>query len=271
MSSRSDAKILAWLRHEYAAPFSGWDFSHLDGRCIDVRQSGKPWSYNDLCIGAIRSAEPVLDVDTGGGEKLSDLLQAVGGPVRVLATEGWAPNVPIARERLRPFGVEVVEAERGPLPFPDGCFELIINRHGLFEPGDYVRLLQGGGKVISQQVGSDTSRELVAAMAVVPGVNRELAGADRPTDVRWDAPAAADLCASAGLVVEQALEHRYLNRWLDAGAIAWYLKAIPWTVEGFSIDTHAERLLDLHRRIECDGHFDTTFHEFLIVARRPAA
>ena len=49
--------VLEWLRQEYSAPFSGWDFSYLDGRCVGVRENEKPWSYDDLCIEAMRSAE----------------------------------------------------------------------------------------------------------------------------------------------------------------------------------------------------------------------
>ncbi len=263
MTARYDAEVLEWLRHEYAAPFEGWDFSYLDGRCVEIRTTEKPWSYDDLCVEAMRSATSVLDVDTGGGERFSSFLEAVDRPVRACATEGWGPNVPIARERLRPFDVEVIEAEKGPLPFAAGSFDLIINRHGLFESADCFRLLRAGGTVITQQVGSDTNREFVAALALPPDL------AEGPANERWDASVATALCGSAGLVVDRAAENRYQNRYLDAGAVAWYLKAVPWTVDGFSIDTHAERLLDLHRRIERHGHFDTTFHEFLIVARRP--
>jgi ubiquinone/menaquinone biosynthesis C-methylase UbiE len=271
MTTHSDEDVLDWLRREYAVPFSGWDFSYIHDRRITVRSAAKPWSYDDLCIEGMGSAESVLDIDTGGGERFAGFLAAVGRPVRAKATEGWPPNLPIARERLRAFGVDVIEAERGALPLPDASIDLIINRHGLFEPADYARLLRLGGRVISQQVGSDTNGELVAALAGEPGVNRELSSAVMASGRGWDAAAAAALCSSSGLTVEQALEDRHVSRFLDAGAVTWYLKAVPWTVEGFSIDSHAEQLLDLHRRIDRDGYFDTTFHEFLIVARRPTA
>lgn len=111
---------------------------------------------------------------------------------------------------------------------------------------------------------------MVAALAAAPGINREMAGGQSSSD-RWCAEAAARRCVECGLDVEQALEHRFVNRFLDAGAVAWYLKAVPWTIENFSIYSHAHRLLELHRRIEREGFFDTTFHEFLIVARRPVS
>ncbi len=36
----------------------------------------------------------------------------------------------------------------------------------------------------------------------------------------------------------------------DVGAFAWYLKAIPWEVQGFSIQTFRNHLEELHSRIQ---------------------
>ncbi|MFB0844188.1 hypothetical protein [Paenibacillus oleatilyticus] len=55
--------------------FSGWDFSYI----------------------------------TGTGRMASQLLTWSYGSMRVLATEGYLPNVPVARKRLEPLGVEVVQ------------------------------------------------------------------------------------------------------------------------------------------------------------------
>ena len=51
-------------------------------------------------------------------------------PSTIFATEGYAPNVPIARKKLEPLGVTVVEVtDDTALPFQDGQFNLIINQH----------------------------------------------------------------------------------------------------------------------------------------------
>jgi hypothetical protein len=36
----------------------------------------------------------------------------------------------------------------------------------------------------------------------------------------------------------------------DVGAIVYYLKAIPWLVPGFSVETHQVQLFMLQRRLE---------------------
>ena len=51
----------------------------------------------------MRGAQSVLDLGTGGGERLLELRE--DWPARVAATEGYAPNLALATERLAPYGV----------------------------------------------------------------------------------------------------------------------------------------------------------------------
>ena len=63
----------------------------------------------------------MLDLGTGGGERLLGLREY--WPPRVAATEGYAPNLALATERLSDYGVEVKGAESDEstvLPFASG-------------------------------------------------------------------------------------------------------------------------------------------------------
>jgi len=86
-------------------PFEGWGFSHITatGRMADAPLS---WSYTSKLLIHLRKAQSLLDMGTGGGEFLS-YLQPL--PPYTCATEGYAPNVPVARQRLEPQGVQVYE------------------------------------------------------------------------------------------------------------------------------------------------------------------
>lgn len=47
------------------------------------------------------------------------------------ATEGYAPNLPVARARHEPLGIEVVEVQGpGCFPFVDADFDVVNNRPG---------------------------------------------------------------------------------------------------------------------------------------------
>jgi SAM-dependent methyltransferase len=89
-------------------------------------------------------------MDTGGGERLA----AIVGPhgVRGVATEEWAPNVPVARARLAPLGIDIVRGASSALPFSDACFDLVLNRHGALNAVEVDRVLRPGGWFVTQQV-----------------------------------------------------------------------------------------------------------------------
>ena len=70
-----------WKREEQI-PFAGWDFSHLAGRYYTEKP---PWSYEAHVREAMAKAASVLDIGTGGGEKLTDFKDVF--PARVVATD----------------------------------------------------------------------------------------------------------------------------------------------------------------------------------------
>ena len=91
-----------------AVPVEGWDFSWFEGRATEERP---PWGYAGLMGDRMARAEAALDVETGGGEVLATLARP---PALLVATEGWWPNVEVARSRLRPLGAHVVAAADSP-------------------------------------------------------------------------------------------------------------------------------------------------------------
>ena len=56
--------VETWKREE-EQPFSGWDFSYLDGRMIEEQA---PWSYSSRAAELMRRSSAVIDLGTGGGE-----------------------------------------------------------------------------------------------------------------------------------------------------------------------------------------------------------
>lgn len=131
-----------------------------------------------------------------GGEFLDAL---PGLPARTVATESWAPNVPIAARRLARRSIPVAQSqdvidnalqaddEPDHLPFRDMAFDLVLTAPG--RPAFDLDLLVG-------QV------------------------------------------VRAGLTVEDARVATETIRFADADALAWYLRMIPRAVPGFDITIH---------------------------------
>lgn len=149
--------IERWKAEERIAHIHGWDFSHIAGRYTE--EGDLPWDYREVILRYLISEMKILDIDTGGGE----FLLSLGHPYRnTAATENYPPNVQLCREVLLPLGIDFRPADGcGVLPFDDGSFDMVINRHGNFDAGEIYRVLKPGGLFITQQVGAENDRELV--------------------------------------------------------------------------------------------------------------
>lgn len=133
------------LKDALALPFSGWDFSAMKGRWW---QDEPYWDYPAVAREHMAAATYMLDQDTGGGELLASLAPL---PSFTFATESYAPNVPTARNRLQPLGVHLVsEYNDDALPFADGYFDLVLNRHGGYSVSELRRILRPGGIFFTQ-------------------------------------------------------------------------------------------------------------------------
>jgi SAM-dependent methyltransferase len=250
---QGDRRFLEWLRAEEAVPFKGWDFSHLQGRMIEEQL---PWDYARIVLDALPAAEALLDMGTGGGEFLNDLRPL---PPYTRATEGYAPNIRLARERLEPLGVKVYEVEDDTrLPFGDAEFDLVINRHESYEPAEVRRILHPGGRFVTQQVGGQNNTDLNA-----------LLGAPEVGDSYWDLAHARRPLEDAGFEVREAREAFPLTRFSDVGAIVYLLKAIPWQIADFSVDRYFDGLKELEQRAHTEGYIAARGHRFLLDAIRP--
>lgn len=264
----TDEEVLAWLKAEYAAPFVGWDFSYIDNRRHDVTHA--PWDYSAIAQERLRTATAVLDVDTGDGKRFAETLAESGFQGRACATEGYAPNVPLARATLAPVGVDVREtgaslhpssatpsADAKRLPFADATFDLVLNRHGDIDTAEIRRVLRPGGWLVTQQVGGKTNLDI-----------HYMLDAPLPTEPTWDLATAQARLEAAGFRIHRAQEAFTTTRYDDVGALVWYLKAVPWQIPDFSVDRYAAKLLALHRQIEQTGTpIDVGFHSFLLVAQ----
>ena len=242
-----------FLLKQADTPFKGWDFSYISdtGR---MATEPIPWSYTNWVIQELIHSESLLDMGTGGGEYLSKLLPL---PKSTAATEGYKPNIPIARKRLNPLGIEVYEVEDdSKLPFKAAQFDLVINRHESYSPAEVNRILQNEGIFITQQVGGTDNVQL-----------NELLGA--PMDfgyAEWKLAKAVEDIKAAGFTIMESEEAYPLTRFYDVGAICYYLKAIPWQIDNFSIETYESQLYKIHKIIEENGYIEVKSHRFIIKA-----
>lgn len=221
--------------------FQGWDFSTLGERLV---LEPPHWDFAEIVANAAAEATTMLDMGTGGGEWLSSL--RARAPFTV-ATEGWQPNVAVAAAGLSALGVPVVQTEGAPdnhrqeptdetgrLPFRTDAFDLVANRHESFRANEVARVLCSDGVFLTQQTQSG-SRQFHELLRNKPPVIQELELDMVVAQVR-----------DAGMTIDEADIGTATTVFADIGALAWYLRSVPWAVPGFTIRTYRQALLQLH-------------------------
>ncbi len=252
--TREELKAV-WKSEEDVAHIKGWDFSHIHGRYEE--EESYPWDYAKIIRSYLTDDMKLLDYDTGGGEFLLTLTHPFEN---TSATEGYPPNVRLCREKLLPLGIDLREcSDASHIPFEDESFDIIINRHGDFDPTELKRLLRPGGLFITQQVGSENDRELVEA--VLPGTAKPFPDHNFPEQKK--------AFEDAGFELLQSGEVFRPIRFYDVGALVWFARIIEWEFPGFSVDRCFDRLLKLQDTVEREGMISGTIHRFLIVAKKP--
>ena len=246
--------IQAWKAEEEIAHIHGWDFSHIDGRYMEGTDF--PWDYRQVIREYLTPKKKLLDIDTGGGE----FLLSLGHPYEnTAATENYLPNVQLCKETLLPLGINFRQADgKDKLPFEDARFDVVINRHGDFNPREIYRVLKAGGVFISQQVGAENDRELVDILC------GEL---PLPFPEQY-----ADKVAAAfqneGFSILRQEECFTPIRFYDVGALTWFARVLPWEFTGFSVDTHIQNLMKAQHILENEGYIEGKTHRFLIVTQK---
>lgn len=243
-----------WEAEEKIAHIHGWDFSHIHGRYEE--EDDLPWDYKKIIDEKLSSDMKLLDFDTGGGEFLCSLNHPYKNTA---ATEGFPPNVELCKKELLPLGIDFKACDDASnIPFADSSFDMIINRHGDFNPKETARLLKKNGLFITEQVGAENDRDLVKR--VLPDV---------PTPF-------PDLTLSiqkkkfkeAGLKIIRAEEAFRPIRFYDVGAFVWFAHIIEWEFPGFSVDKCFDKLLKMQEEIDLKGVCEGTIHRYLIVAQK---
>ncbi|CAF1047893.1 unnamed protein product [Rotaria sordida] len=269
------ALVASWLHEEstWQQQFRGWDFSQLtsSGRIsFNMSEEQLGWDYTKIiCQTAAQFADSddenksneiyLLDLGTGGGEYLEGTLARLPSNEKkliVYATESYEPNFQLAKQRLTPYGVTVIQSESDSLnsllPFTDDGpkFDLIISRHTCYNIREVDRLLKfKTGIFITQQVDGTSGQDLI-----------ELFGHQPQWPFFTLAYASLTLknqAPSMKLIRAQESETKLVFK--DIGALIIYLHAVPWMVEDFSVQKYQDVLLKLYHNEQKELAFTSKY------------
>jgi hypothetical protein len=145
------------------------------------------------------------------------------------------------------------------MPFLDGEFDVVLNRHAPFNAFEVTRILSPGGTFLTQQVHGLWAYDLLAAFDAKPEWPEATLDKYVPR------------LKQAGLKIIDTQDWSGRLMFTDVGAIVYYLKAIPWLVPDFSVETHLKYLLALQERLENQKLLSFVSKKYLIEARKESS
>ncbi|WP_409343323.1 class I SAM-dependent methyltransferase [Paenibacillus sp. MBLB4367] len=126
---------------------NGWDFSKLN-----VRTEGAAWDFYEEVAGKCKPSDLLLDIGTGGGEKLLQIADAALLAVGVDLSSSMVDTAKTNLERLGKRHVRFMQMDAGRLEFPAHFFNVACARHCGFDAKETARVLAEDGVFLTQQV-----------------------------------------------------------------------------------------------------------------------
>lgn len=221
-----------WRRVYDQATMVGWDFSALDGQL----SADEPWwDFEEDCRSAMVRAGRIADLGTGGGERLLALLNP-DMDKSIVATEGWEPNVAVARQALAPRGIAIVryDSERDMrMPFADGSLDLVMSRHESIDVKEIARVLGPGGRLLTQQVAGNDAEEIHDWF-------------DEPFEYpHVTSRRFVEDIEAAGLCIDEVDDWTGMMKFESVRTLVTYLALTPWDAPNFSVSEHEAQLVAL--------------------------
>jgi SAM-dependent methyltransferase len=234
----------------------GWDFSRMS-----VERAPVPWEYLDVVSAFLRPTDVVLDIGTGGGERLIRLADQY---LRAVGVDPDPDMVRVARDNAsRHPNVQFLPGSAEQLDLlDDGAFNVVLTRHAPVSAPELDRVTKAGGVFICQGVGARNMANIRQAFntgseALYEHAHRALL---------------SELAARGWRVVaEGQYDVRYWVK--DVPSLVFWFQAIAGAnevSEDFSIATHYGVINALIRHFGSPRGLETNEHRTLVIAQKPA-
>jgi SAM-dependent methyltransferase len=235
----------------------GWDFSQ-----VRVDRDPVPWKYVDVVRRYLESCSRVLDIGTGGGEEFLSLAPYFGFGTGI---DSDPAMIQVAKENTPPSLIErvsfkVMQAEA--LGFPDNFFDVVLNRHTPVFPGEIIRVLRPDGVLITQQVGSNNTKNICSVFRCGPG-------GEYKQDPTQDIQRLVDAFVKAGCEIIDRESYDVRCWFCDVESFVFWLKAVP-IPEDFDIERHWQEVDRIITEYSTPKGIETNEHRELLIVRKHA-
>lgn len=247
---------------ETVAPRRGWDFSRME-----TKREPVPWDYMELVPRYLKPDDVVLDVGTGGGEKLLAFSQHFG---RGVGIDPERAMVQVARENgVGQPRVTFEERAAEALAFPDETFDVVLTRHAPIRVSEVVRVLKHGGYFVTQGVGQQNMGNICEEFGTGRAGRRANHGAldddDHQTQI--------DEFTRQGCRILTAAAYNVAYWVKDIPSLIFWFKAIAGSdaiPKGFSVDRDWQTVSRIIEKYSTDDGVLTNEHRTMLIVQKPA-
>jgi SAM-dependent methyltransferase len=235
----------------------GWDFSRMS-----VERAPVTWEYLDIVSAFLQPTDVVLDIGTGGGERLLSLADRYR---RAVGVDPDPDMVRVARENAaRHTNVQFLPGSTERLDrLDDGAFDVVLTRHAPTFAPELDRVTRSGGLFISQGIGSRNVANIHEAFNTGSAANYE---DDHQSFL-------SDLAGRGWRLVAEG--HYDVRYWVkDVPSLVFWFQAIAGANEvpgDFSVATHHGVINALIRQFGSPRGLETNEHRTLVIAQKPDA
>jgi SAM-dependent methyltransferase len=226
---------------------AGWDFSTMR-----TLRGPVPWDYLTVVRNYLQPTDSVVDLGTGGGERLLELRSDAS---ELLGIDPDAEMILRARRLAAKERPSNVRFEVGTGTKLNRKFDVVLNRHAPFQPQMVKELLVDDGYFVTQQVGHRNMANIKVAFQL---------------EAEDAAPISVQQFLEVGLDVERFEEYNVSYTILDVESLVFWLQALDVAHSDF-VGFNAERDTEAINRLldsSLTPHgVETNEHRILLVAR----
>ena len=143
--------------YEKVGKVIGWNFNKIFER---VKTIGKKWNFLETVKTFLKKETILLDIGTGGGEKLLQIAKFVKKAYGIDISKGMIITAKKNLSESKTSNVEFKLADANKLPFPKDYFDVITCKHAPFSVKELFRVLKPNGIFITQQVGEKDKQNI---------------------------------------------------------------------------------------------------------------
>ncbi|MDF2962100.1 MAG: class SAM-dependent methyltransferase [Paenibacillus sp.] len=126
---------------------NGWDFSKLR-----VITEGEQWDFYNEVTQRCRKSDLLLDIGTGGGERLISIADSSLLLVGIDYSNGMIQTASANLKKSKKANIRFLQMDAENLEFPPGFFNVVSCRHSNFYAKEIAKVLGDGGVFFTQQI-----------------------------------------------------------------------------------------------------------------------